>query len=59
MLLQHIGEMGPAKRIHDAILKVLAMGDEHRTRDIGGTGSTTDFTVAVCDILRKGTRADD
>jgi isocitrate dehydrogenase (NAD+) len=59
LMLHHIGESGPAKRIHDAITKVLAMGDEARTRDIGGTGSTTDFTSTICDVLRKGTRADD
>ena len=59
LMLQHIGETGPAQRIRDSIFRVLAMGDEHRTRDIGGTGSTTDFTVAICDGLRKGTRATD
>jgi isocitrate dehydrogenase (NAD+) len=59
LMLQHIGETGPAKRVEDAIVKVLAMGPEVRTRDIGGTGSTTDFTSAICDVLRKGTRASD
>jgi isocitrate dehydrogenase (NAD+) len=59
LMLQHIGEMGPAKRIDDAITKVLGMGPEVRTRDIGGTGSTTDFTSAICEVLRKGTRATD
>jgi isocitrate dehydrogenase (NAD+) len=59
LMLQHIGETQPAQRINDAIVKVLGMGDEHRTRDIGGTGSTTDFTVAICDVLKKGTRASD
>jgi len=59
LMLQHIGEMGPAKRIQDAISKLLASGPEHRTRDIGGTGSTTDFTSAICEVLRKGTRATD
>jgi isocitrate dehydrogenase (NAD+) len=59
MMLQHIGEMEPAKRIHEAIIKVLGMGGESRTRDIGGTGSTTDFTVAICDVLKRGTRAED
>lgn len=59
LMLQHIGEMDPAKRIHEAILKVLDLGPESRTRDIGGTGSTTDFTVAICDVLKKGTRATD
>jgi isocitrate/isopropylmalate dehydrogenase len=59
MMLQHIGERDAARRIQDAITKVLAMGPEQRTRDIGGSGSTADFTAAVCDVLRKGVRADD
>ena len=59
LMLQHLGETGPAKRIEDAIVRVLAMGPEVRTRDIGGTGSTTDFTSAICEVLRKGTRASD
>ncbi|HYC60854.1 MAG TPA: isocitrate dehydrogenase (NAD(+)) [Thermoanaerobaculia bacterium] len=59
LMLEHIGETGPARRIRDAIVKVLAMGPEVRTRDIGGTGSTTDFTSAICEVLRKGTRAGD
>ena len=59
LMLHHIGEAGPAKRIGDAITKVLGMGPEVRTRDIGGTGSTADFTSAICDVLRKGTRASD
>jgi len=59
LMLQHIGETAPAQRIRDAIFKVLEMGPEHRTRDIDGTGSTTDFTVAICNVLRKGTRAGD
>lgn len=59
LMLQHIGETGPAQRVKEAITKVLAMGPEARTRDIGGTGSTTDFTSAICGVLRKGTRADD
>jgi isocitrate/isopropylmalate dehydrogenase len=59
LMMHHIGETGPAKRVDDAITKVLGMGPEHRTRDIGGTGSTTDFTVAICNVLKKGTRAED
>jgi isocitrate dehydrogenase (NAD+) len=52
LMLQHIGEMTPAKRIQDAIVKVLDSGPEHRTKDIGGTGNTSDFTAAMCDTLR-------
>jgi isocitrate dehydrogenase (NAD+) len=59
LMLQHIGEMIPARRIQDAIVKVLASGPEHRTHDIGGTGNTSDFTAAMCDTLRRGTRASD
>jgi isocitrate dehydrogenase (NAD+) len=59
LMLHHINEMEAAKRIETAIEKVLGMGPEVRTRDIGGTGSTTDFTSAICEVLRKGTRAGD
>ncbi len=59
LMMHHIGEAGPAKRVEDAITKVLGMGPENRTRDIGGEGSTTDFTSAICGVLRKGTRATD
>ena len=55
MMLQHIGEMDAAKRIHNAILKILDSGPEHRTSDIGGTGHTSDFTTSICAALRKGT----
>ncbi|HET8772879.1 MAG TPA: isocitrate dehydrogenase (NAD(+)) [Thermoanaerobaculia bacterium] len=59
LMLHHIGEPGPAKRIEDAITIVLGMGPENRTRDIGGEGTTMDFTAAICGVLRKGTRATD
>jgi isocitrate dehydrogenase (NAD+) len=59
LMLHHIGETTAARRVEDAIVKVLGMGDERRTRDIGGTGSTADFTAAMCEVLRKGVRAGD
>ena len=59
LMLQHIGEMDAARRIQNAIVKILASGPEHRTRDIGGRGSTSDFTAAMCETLRRGTRASD
>jgi isocitrate dehydrogenase (NAD+) len=59
LMLQHIGEISAAKRIQDAIVKVLDSGPEHRTRDIGGKGTTSDFTAAMCATLRRGTRAGD
>jgi isocitrate dehydrogenase (NAD+) len=59
LMLEHLGEMIAAKRVKDAIVRVLGSGPEHRTRDIGGSGNTTDFTTAMCETLRKGTRAGD
>jgi isocitrate dehydrogenase (NAD+) len=59
LMLYHLNEMDAAKRIVVAIERVLASGPEHRTRDIGGTGSTADFTSAICETLRRGTRAED
>jgi isocitrate dehydrogenase (NAD+) len=59
LMLHHIGEMEAAKRIENAITKVLASGPESRTPDIGGTGHTADFTSAVCEALKKGTKAED
>ena len=53
LMLQHIGEMDAARRIHNAILKILESGPEHRTSDIGGTGHTSDFTTSICAALRK------
>jgi isocitrate/isopropylmalate dehydrogenase len=58
-MLRHIGETEAARRVEDAIVKVLASGPEHRTRDIGGTGTTAAFTTAMCDALRRGTRSGD
>src|SRR5712692_82422 len=44
LMLRYIDEADAARRIEEAIVKVLASGPEHRTRDIGGTGTTADFT---------------
>ena len=57
LMLQHIGEMEPARRVQEAIVTVLASGPAQRTRDIGGTGTTADFTSAICEALRTGARA--
>src|SRR6266850_2152307 len=53
LMMQHIGEMDAARRVQTAIAKVLASGPEHRTRDIGGRASTSDFTAAMCETLRR------
>nr|MBA3886364.1 NAD-dependent isocitrate dehydrogenase [Acidobacteriota bacterium] len=44
---EHIGEQPSAERIRTALGRVLTDG-RVRTRDIGGTASTTEFTEAVC-----------
>jgi isocitrate dehydrogenase (NAD+) len=52
MMLDHIGEREAASRIRTALEKVLVDGAV-RTRDLGGTASTTEFTDAVCRALES------
>ena len=47
LMLEHIGEREAAARIRGALGRVLAAGTV-RTRDLGGTAHTTDFTDAIC-----------
>src|SRR6187549_2345146 len=47
LMLRHIGEAPMAHRIMKALDMVLAE-DGVRTRDIGGSASTTEFTNAIC-----------
>jgi isocitrate dehydrogenase (NAD+) len=47
MMLDHIGERGGAERIRAALGRVLLRGTV-RTRDLGGTATTTEFTEAIC-----------
>ena len=47
MMLDHIGERDKSVHIRAALGRVLTAG-KIRTRDMGGTASTTDFTDAVC-----------
>ena len=46
MMLDHIGELDRAQRIRDAIA-VTIVRDRIRTRDLGGTASTSEFGNAV------------
>jgi isocitrate/isopropylmalate dehydrogenase len=46
-MLDHVGEREAAARIREALRRVLAAGTV-RTRDLGGTATTTEFTEAVC-----------
>ncbi len=52
MMLDHIGEREGAERIRAAPGRVLVAG-RVRTRDLGGTASTTEFTDAVCREIEK------
>jgi len=47
LMLRHIGEDSIADRISAALGQVLAE-DQIRTRDLGGTASTVEFTNAIC-----------
>ena len=47
MMLDHLGERDAAERIRHALGHVLLDGSV-RTRDLGGTATTTEFTEAVC-----------
>jgi len=47
MMLRHLGESDAASRVMAALHTVLTAA-QVRTRDLGGTASTTDFTHALC-----------
>ena len=51
MMLDHIGEREAAARIRGALDQVLLEGAV-RTRDLGGSASTTEFTDAICHRLQ-------
>ena len=53
MLLDHIGERERSEKIRGALAAVLTAG-QVRTRDLGGTASTTDFTDALCEQIQNG-----
>jgi isocitrate dehydrogenase (NAD+) len=47
LMLRHIDEDAIADRVMSALLAVLSEG-KVRTRDLGGTASTVEFTDAIC-----------
>jgi isocitrate dehydrogenase (NAD+) len=51
MMLRHIGELTTANKIELALTDVYRAG-EVRTRDLGGSATTAEFTAAVCAKLR-------
>jgi isocitrate dehydrogenase (NAD+) len=53
LMLEHLGEADAAARVRKAIGGVLASGTV-RTRDLGGSSTTTEFTAAVCKAIEQG-----
>jgi isocitrate dehydrogenase (NAD+) len=53
LMLRHIDEADAAARIQRALERVLEAG-QVRTRDLGGSASTAEFTAAVCDAIEAG-----
>jgi isocitrate dehydrogenase (NAD+) len=49
MLLEHIGQVGPARALRDAVAGALRDPDA-RTADLGGTGTTATFTDRVAGL---------
>lgn len=47
MMLRHMELFAYADRIEKAVLSTIADG-KHRTKDLGGTGTTRAFTEAIC-----------
>ena len=52
LMLDHIGEREQSTRIRRALSQVLTDG-RVRTRDLGGTASTTEFTEAICKEIER------
>ena len=50
LMLDYVGEQKIARRIEDAVWQVLEEGT-HKTKDIGGSANTSEFTAAVIDKL--------
>ena len=52
LMLRHIGESAIADRVVNALNSVLAQG-RVKTRDLGGTASTIEFTDAICRTMQE------
>lgn len=53
MMLEHLGEIGAARRLQRAIEKVYQQG-RTLTPDVGGSASTREFTDAVVEAVQAG-----
>jgi isocitrate dehydrogenase (NAD+) len=58
LMLRHIGEGVCANRIMASLTKVLE-DKSVRTRDMGGTATTTEFTNAVCRAIESGSNPEE
>jgi isocitrate/isopropylmalate dehydrogenase len=52
-MMEHMGEHAVARRVGGAIQKVLAEG-KVRTRDLGGTATTDQFSDAIIRSVEEG-----
>lgn len=52
LMLRHLGLLGHAKVIEDAVLAAVADSKMH-TKDLGGNASTTDFCNAVASRITQ------
>jgi isocitrate dehydrogenase (NAD+) len=55
MMLHHLGEHEAGSRIERALIEIYQAGNV-RTRDLGGTASTGDFTAALCAAIEASER---
>jgi isocitrate dehydrogenase (NAD+) len=53
LMLRHLGEDAVAERIHAGLVAVLAE-PTHRTRDLGGSATTSQFAEAVVAAIERG-----
>ena len=51
LMLRHLGEGATAARVRRALDRVLLSG-QVRTRDLGGSASTTEFAGAIIEALK-------
>jgi isocitrate dehydrogenase (NAD+) len=53
LMLEHLGEDEAARRVEAALAYTMSETPV-RTRDLGGTASTSEFTTALCEAVREG-----
>lgn len=56
LMLEHLDEFEAANRVSAALADTLTK-TSIRTRDLGGSSSTTEFTAAICEAIQRGPAA--